>query len=189
MAETLRFVCHHMPAQHVAAYLPGWEGRYYFAYPWFEPGADMGGDAGFRRLAATAKELGVRLMPMFGMHGANIQRYADWERAVFRNRTNRHVVLLNKPDWDSDRSGEDDLVFLNPGEPQFRQHLVEQVSAAVTAYELEIAYFDTTAVWFNDPRYNLYDGYRALLTELRDRHPRSWSPEKAGRMRCSHCSP
>ena len=76
----------------------------------------MGGDAGFRRLAATAKELGVRLMPMFGMHGANIQRYADWERAVFRNRTNRHVVLLNKPDWDGDRSGEDDLVFLNPGD-------------------------------------------------------------------------
>jgi hypothetical protein len=171
MAETLRFVTEHIPAHQVAAYLPGWEGRYYYSYPWFQPGEDMGGDAGFRRLVTAAQELGVRLMPMFGMHGANIQRYPDWERAVFRNRTNRYAVLFNKPDWDGDRSGEDDQVFLNPGEPRYRQHLIDQISAAITSYDLEIVYLDTTAAWFNDPRYNLYAGYTTLLRELRDRHP------------------
>lgn len=171
MAETIRFVAQHIEPRYIAAYLPGWEGRYYHAYPNFKPGEAMGGDAGFRRLVAVAKELGVRLMPMFGAHGANVANYPDWERAIFRNRTDRYAKLLNYPDWDGDRSAEDDQIFLNPGEPNFRKHLVEQVSRTVSAYDLEIIYLDTTATWFNDPRYHLYEGYLALSAELRERHP------------------
>jgi hypothetical protein len=171
MAETLRFVADHAPAQHIAAYLPGWEGRYYFDYPNFRPAEALGGAAGFARLAATARELGIRLMPMFGAHGANAQRYPDWERAAFRNRSNRYAFAWNKPDWDGDRSGEEDQLFLNPGEPRFREHLVRQISAMVKAYDLEIVYLDTTAAWNNDPRYHLYEGYRQLCAELRALHP------------------
>jgi len=171
MAETLRFITQHIPGEQVLAYLPGWEGRYYFQYPFFQPGEDMGGHAGFRRLADTSQELGVRLMPMFGAHGANVQMYPDWERAAFRSRTNRIVKLFNFPDWDSDRSGEDDQIFLNTAEPTFRRHLLDQISPMVERYGLDIVYLDTTAAWFNDPRYNLYNGYRTLLGELRERHP------------------
>jgi len=171
MVDVLRFATRHIPGEQVLAYLPGWEGRYYFSYPHFKPGEDLGGDAGFRRLVSAARELGVRLLPMFGAHGANAQRYPDWERAAFRNSTDRYVTLFNQPDWDSDRAGEDDQVFLNPGEPNYRRHLVDEVSAAVERYGLEVVYFDTTAAWFNDPRYNLYEGYRTLLRELRARHP------------------
>lgn len=171
MAETLRFVTAHIPARYVAAYLPGWEGRYYFQYPLFKPGEAMGGDAGFRRLVGVAQELGVRLMPMVGAHGANAQLYPDFENAVFRSRTNTYARLLNYPDWDGDRTSEDDQIFLNTGEPNFRRHLIEEVSQAVIAYDLEIVYFDTTAAWANDPRYNLYEGYKALIRELNERHP------------------
>ena len=66
----------------------------------------------------------MHVMPMFGGHGANVNRYPAWEQAVIRNDTNRYVELLNRPDWDSDRIGEGDQVFLNPGEPGFRNHLV-----------------------------------------------------------------
>jgi len=48
---------------------------------------------------------------------------------------------------------------------------VEQVDALVRAYDLDSVYLDTTAFWFNDPRHNIYEGYRALLAELRARHP------------------
>lgn len=171
MAETLRVVADDIPGDQVLAYVPGWEGRYYYEYPFYQPGDDLGGEAGFRRLLATARELGIRVMPMFGANGANAQRYPDWERAAFRNRTDRIVRLINCPDWDTDRAGEDDQLFLNPGEPGFRAHLAGQVSDAVARYDLDGVFLDTSACWFNDPRYNVVDGYRALLAGLRDRHP------------------
>ena len=169
MEETLRFVTQHIPGGQVLAYIPGWEGRYYYAYPCYSPGEEMGGESGFRRLLVTARELGVHVMPMFGMHGANVQHYPAWEKAVFRSTSNRYIRLVNRPDWDGDRAGEDDQIFLNPGEPAFQHHLLEQVSQAVTAYNLEGVFLDTSACWFNDPRYNLYEGYRQLLGELRSR--------------------
>jgi hypothetical protein len=171
MAETLRFVTQHIPGKQLLAYIPGWEGRYYYAYPNYRPGEAMGGEAGFRRLVATANELGVNLMPMFGMHGTNLQVYPDWERSVFRSRTNSYVVGVNCPDWDTDRSGEDDQVFLNPGEPVFRQHLTEQVSTVIRDFGVSGVFLDTSACWFNDPRHNLIEGYRLLINELHTRHP------------------
>lgn len=171
MAEALRFITRHIDGHRVLAYLPGWEGRYYHDYPSYRPGEDLGGAAGLHALAGTARELGVRLMPMFGGHGANVAQYPDWERAVFRNDTDRYVELLNRPDWDSDRSGEGDQVFLNPGEPGFREHLVESVSAVVSEFGVDAAFFDTVGYWFNDPRHELVDGYRRLADELRRRHP------------------
>ncbi|GAA2817418.1 hypothetical protein [Saccharopolyspora taberi] len=171
MAEALRFVTQHIEGHRVLAYLPGFEGRYYYAYPQYRPGEDMGGAEGFAALARTARELGVRLMPMFGGHGANVNRYPDWERSVLRNDTDRYVELLNRPDWDSDRVGEGDQVFLNPGEPRFRAHLVESISALVREFGIDAAFLDTLGYWFNDPRHNVMDGCKKLAAELRARHP------------------
>ncbi len=171
MAEAIKLVAQHIPGDQVLAYIPGWEGRYYYAYPNYRPGLEMGGEPAFRRLLATARDLGVKVMPMFGMHGANTQVYPDWERSAFRSRTDSYVKLVNCPDWDTDRAGEDDQVFLNPGEPVFRQHLLEQVSAVVRDFGVSGVFLDTSACWFNDPHYNLYEGYRTLIEELHQRHP------------------
>ncbi|SFT03231.1 hypothetical protein [Saccharopolyspora flava] len=171
MSEALRFVSRHIDPHRVLAYLPGWEGRYYYAYPRYRPGPDLGGDEGFAELVRTARELGFRLMPMFGGHGANVVQYPDWERAVMRNDTDRYAELLNRPDWDSDRSGEGDQVFLNPGEPGFRAHLVESISAIVDEFGVDAAFLDTLGYYFDDPRHDVFDGYRLLVAELHRRHP------------------
>jgi len=171
MAEVLRFVSRHIPGEQVIAFVLGWEGRYYHSYPNFIPGPDLGGEEGFARLRQAARETGVHLMPMFGAHGANVTQYPEWERAVWRNRTNRYVELFNRPDWDADRSGEDDQVFLNPGEPGFRAHLRAQITRLVRAHDLEAVYLDTTAAWVNDPRHDMLAGYRALLSDLRADRP------------------
>jgi hypothetical protein len=171
MAEILEDVTTDIPGERILAYLPGWEGRYYWQYPVYQPGADLGGEEGFARLVATARRLGVHLMPMFGANGAHVARYPDWERSALRSPSDRYVALINAPDWDNDRTGEDEQVFLNPGEPTFRAHLVEQVSALVTRYGVEGVFLDTSACWFNDPRFEVYPGYRALVDELHARHP------------------
>lgn len=171
MGDALRVVTEHIPGKHILGYIPGFEGRYYYAYPHYRPGEAMGGDAGFRRLLRTADELGVKLMPMFGMHGTNVQVYPDYRRSTFVTRTDSAIAFVNFPDWDTDRFGEDDQVFLNPGEPTFRAHLLEQVSGIVRDYGVSGVFLDTSACWFNDPRHNLIDGYKALIGELRRRHP------------------
>ncbi len=171
MIDALGFVTRTVSGERILAYLPGWEGRYYHAYPWYRPSDDLGGHDGFVRFVAAAHDLGVHVMPMFGMHGANAARYPDWERAAFRTRTDRMVTLVNKPDWDGDRSGEDDQVFLNPGEPGFRDHLTVQVASVVETYGVDGVFLDTSACWFNDPRHDLVEGYRALVGALRRRYP------------------
>ena len=121
---------------------------------------------------STAGRLGVHLMPMFGANGANVNRYPDWERAAFRSPSNRYVALVNSPDWDNDRAGEDEQIFLNPGEPGFRAPSRSTRSAPSSSrFGVEGVFLDTSACWFNDPRYDVYEGYRELVDELHRRHP------------------
>lgn len=171
MRAVLREIVQDVPGDRILAYLPGWEGRYYWQYPRYEPGEDLGGPDGFARLVSTACELGVHLMPMLGANGTNIDQFPGWEQAAFRSRTNRRVALINEPDWDNDRAGEDEQVFLNPGEPRFRAHLVDQVEALVERFQIEGVFLDTSACWFDDPRYDVFDGYRSLVGELHRRVP------------------
>jgi hypothetical protein len=171
MAAILEEVAEHVPGERVLAYLPGWEGRYYWQYPSYAPGRDLGGESGFERLIGTARRLGIHLMPMFGANGAHVGRYPNWEQAAFRSASDRYVALVNTPDWDNDRAAEDDQVFLNPGNPAFRRHLADQVSAIVERFGVEGVFLDTTGCWFNDPRHDVYDGYRKLVAELHRRHP------------------
>lgn len=171
MAATLREVCNDIPGSKVLAYLPGWEGRYYWQYPQYQPGEDLGGADGFTRLVQAAEDLGVHLMPMFGANGANVRRYPEWERSAFRSPGDRFVALVNEPDWDNDRRGEDDQVFLNVGEPAFADHLFTQIDQLVTRFGVEGVFLDTSACWFNDPHYEVTPGYRRLVDRLRAGHP------------------
>jgi hypothetical protein len=170
MAEILREVTQLVDGSHILAYLPGWEGRYYWQYPCYWPGEDLGGPSAFARLVETANDIGVHLMPMFGANGAHAHRYPDWERAALRSPSNRYFTPINTPDWDNDRAAEDDQIFLNPGEPDFRAHLVEQISTVVATFGIEGVFLDTSGCWVNDGRYDVFDGYRSLVGELRTRH-------------------
>jgi hypothetical protein len=171
MADALSFVTQHIPGKHILAYLAGWEGRYYYQYPVYGPGKDMGGEEGFRRLCARAKQLGVKLMPMFGANGVNAQFYPEWRRSHFRDRTGRREIMINMPDWDGDREGDDDQLFMNPGEPRWRTYLLDQIMRTVELYDFDVVYLDTTAAWFNDPNWSVIEGYELIKRELHTRFP------------------
>lgn len=171
MCAILEEVTRHLPGRQILAYLPGWEGRYYWQYPHYQPGEDLGGATGFARLTETARRLGVRLMPMFGANGANVRRFPGWEQSAVRSPSDRYVVHVNHPDWDGDRQAEDDQVFCNPGEPTYRALLVKQIHDLVDNYDVAGVLLDTSACWFDDPRYDLYEGYCHLIHEIRARHP------------------
>ena len=69
--DVLRWVCERIEGDRVFAFLPGWEGRYYWQYGHYRPHQRLGGAEGFRRLVEGAHELGVRVCPMYGCNSAN----------------------------------------------------------------------------------------------------------------------
>jgi hypothetical protein len=55
MLDIIRFAADRIDGRHVLAYLPGWEGRYYWQYGDFRPDPLLGGEEGFTRLCVAAK--------------------------------------------------------------------------------------------------------------------------------------
>lgn len=76
------------------AYLPGWEGRYYWKYGNYVPDERMGGKEGFRKLCDGAKELGVHIMPMFGINvvGSHFENYEEWGASFRIQRAGRQPI-------------------------------------------------------------------------------------------------
>jgi hypothetical protein len=174
MSLALEYIAGRIDGRRVLAFLPGWEGRYYWQYGDYRPEPLLSGIDGFRRLASRARELGVRLMPMFGANCANknLSGYEDWgARAEIRSPSGL-VFHGNRPDWDVSRAHDPGWqAWLNPGAPSWRTHLVEQVSALVSDCGVPAVFFDTQEVWINDPSHEIYPGLVVLRDELKSRFP------------------
>ena len=174
MRTTLDYVADRIEGRRVLAFLPGWEGRYYWQYGDYRPEPLLGGPEGFARLAARARDLGVRLMPMFGANCANrdLPGYERWGAPSEMRSASGLVFHGNRPDWDISRAHDPGWqAWLNPGAPSWRAHLVEQVSALVRDYDLPAAFFDTQEAWINDPNFDMYPGLVTLRDELKARFP------------------
>jgi hypothetical protein len=174
MLSALEWVCERIEGRRVLAFLPGWEGRYYWQYGDYRPEPRLGGADGFRRLAEGARRLGVTLMPMFGANCANrgLPGFEEWgEPAVLRSSSGLEFQG-NRPDWDTSRANDPGWqAWLNPGHRLWRGRLLEQVSAVLRDYGLRAVFFDTQHIWENDPEHPLYEGLVALRDELKARFP------------------
>ena len=106
MLEVLRFVASRIEGRRVLAYLPGWEGRYYWQYGEWRPEPRLGGEAGFAALCRGAAELGVHLMPMFGGNcvNARLQRFRGLEASAHMKSATGNRFHGNQPDWDFARA-------------------------------------------------------------------------------------
>ncbi len=174
MLRALEWVCKRIEGRRVLAFLPGWEGRYYWQYGDYRPEPRLGGPDGFRRLADGARKLAVTLMPMFGANcaNANLSGFEKWGAPSVLRSPAGIVFTGNRPDWDASRSNDPGWqAWLNPGAPAWREHLLDQVSAVLREYELRAVFFDTQHVWENDPDYPLYEGLVMLRDALKQRFP------------------
>jgi hypothetical protein len=172
--RTLQWVCQRIEGRRVLAFLPGWEGRYYWQYADYRPEPRLGGADGFRKLAEGAQRLGVSLMPMFGANCANtgLPRFRRWGEPSLLRSAGGLVLQGNKPDWDTSRANDPGWqAWLNPGAPAWRERLLAQVSDLVAEYGLPAVFFDTHHFWENDPQYPVYEGLVALRDSLKRRFP------------------
>jgi hypothetical protein len=174
MLETLRFVCERIEPGRVLAYLPGWEGRYYWRYGEYRPEPRLGGEAGFARLCEGARALGCHLMPMFGGNCANawLPGLGDLEPSAHLKSATGNRFHGNQPDWDLSRAHDTGWqAWLNPGHPGWRERLAAQIEALALRYRFDGVFLDTIHVWTNDPDHPVFDGVRALAQRLREHIP------------------
>jgi len=162
-------VCSLIPGRHVLAFLPAWDGRYNYNWPRYEPDEAMGGAGGFARLIHGCHRLGVRAVPMFGAVSANRTFLPPaLHDCAFQDAFGNAYV---KPvEWDGDHMPDTYRVNANMGHPGFRQFLVDKISALRDRFGFDGAFLDISQAFFNDPRFHVTEGHRALAQALHERH-------------------
>jgi hypothetical protein len=173
MLEILRWVAKQIPPSRVIAFIPAWDGRYYWNYPVYEPDPSLGGEEGFRTLLREGKKLGFRMMPMFGANAAHraqpvFSRIAD----AATSRIDGDPFELNYVDWDNDRHQDGGLAYMNLGVESWRNWLAERIAAVLERYEADSYFLDIVGGWMNNPAADMHEGTRRLVEDLRARFPR-----------------
>jgi hypothetical protein len=172
--ETVRWVTQRIEPKRVLVFLPGWEGRYYWDYGFFQPDPRMGGPQGFKKMVAEMHQLGVHVMPMFGGNCTNAW-YPGYEKFGPQSLMISGTGLIdqgNGPDWDMFRNRDTGWQqWLNPGAPRWQDHLVGQIDGLLSEYGFDAVFFDTQPSPNNDVRYNTLEGLRHICERLRSRHP------------------
>lgn len=174
MLDVLRFLAERVPGEEILAYVPGWEGRYYWQYGDYRPEPELGGADGFARLCRGARELGIHVMPMFGANCANVGLHGIArlpESAHLKSATGNRFHG-NQPDWDLSRSHDTGWQrWFNPGHPAWRDHLASQIEAICERFGIDAVFLDTVHAWTNDPDHAVSDGLEALTRRLRNHIP------------------
>jgi hypothetical protein len=173
MLEILRWTATQIPAERVLAFLPAWDGRYYWNYPRYQADERLGGEAGFKHLVHEAQQLGFKLMPMFGMNAANRRQpeFAGVADAATA-KVDGDRFDLNWVDWDNDRHQEGWLSYMNLGVDSWRQWLTARIADAIERYGVDAYFLDISGGWMNNPQADMHEGTRKLVAELRAKYPR-----------------
>ena len=150
MLDAIRFVTDRIDGRHVLAYLPGWEGRYYWQYGDYRPEPRLGGADGFARhaparansvhvrcSARTARTPGTRFIPrpVVPYEIGHAQRVS----AASRTGTTSRARDTGWQAWLSLRAA-------------WQTELIRrQILRPVDGYQLDAVFSTRVEVWTNDP--------------------------------------
>lgn len=174
MLKVIEWFAKRMEGKRFLAYLPGWEGRYYWQYGDYRPEPRLGGVGDFKKLVEGAKDLGVKLMPMFGANCTNREHpdFPDYGPISLLHDASGTQFLGNRPDWSTDRSYDPGWqIWLNPAAPAWQEKLIESLTNIIDGYGIDAIFLDTHDTWTNDPYYQVYEGWKDIKEELKSNRP------------------
>lgn len=172
--KSIQKIAQKVDPKRLLAFLPGWEGRYYYQYGDLRPCPRLGGENGFKKLMDAAKEMGTHIMPMFMINGANPhhENFYIWGGSSLYHTASGYPVVWGSCDWDSSRHYDHNCGFpLNPGAPLWQDRLVNQVIGLIEKYGFDGVFMDLAAVYINDPRYDTYQATIDISNRIRKDHP------------------
>jgi len=165
--KIIEHICEQLDGRHVLAYLPAWDGRYNYNWPYYYASEQMGGEAGLKKLIQGAHALGVHLIPQLGAVSSNRQfTPTGLQDAIGHDSYGNHYV---KPvEWDGDRQPDTYRVNANVGHPGFRQFLVDCSSRLINDFEFDGMFFDINMGFYNDPRFHVTEGHVQLANAIHE---------------------
>ena len=148
----------------------GWDGPWDTTWPAFQPGAELGGPEGFRRMMHTVHRLGYKIGLHMNVMGLSYQhpQFAELKHFLqFQCRDSANRPLNWEHDLDED--DQDDLIFayISPDASEWRNYLVERILEFVASYQTDIVHLDQSTTFINDHNYDHFRGLNALFHELR----------------------
>jgi len=174
MEEKLEWLAKRCDASSTCVYIPGFDGRYYFKYPNYDPDPRMGGEEGLKKLMDHAHKLGFHVMPMFMINGANpaTPGFDDWGQASRYHGANGYVHGVGSCDWDTGRWY--DLgcgIGLNPGAKKWQDYFVAEASKQIEKFGFDSIFLDLAAIYHNDPTASTHDGAIQIINRLHEKFP------------------
>jgi hypothetical protein len=172
MQTILRWVASQIPAARVLVFIAAWDGRYYWNYPLYQPEPRLGGEAGFKALLETGRQMGFHMMPMFGINSANerlpeFSKFADAKTAQIDG----DPFYLNWVDWDNDRHMEGWMPYMNVGVDSWREWLASRIDDVLNRYPADTYFLDIAGGWENNTKADTHEGTQRLVADLARRHP------------------
>jgi len=170
LRDVIGWVTQRIAGRHVLAFLPGWDGRYYYNIPEYQPSTSCGGADGLRALIEHAHGLNVHVVPMYIACAAQASKLVPLglADAVLRDIYGAERIS-ESVDWDMDRAPDTSCHYLNLGHPRYRQLLYERIAAITEAFQADGAFLDMSMHWRNDPSYSPYEGTGELVKQLHAR--------------------
>jgi len=169
--EILHWIAERIEGRHLLVYLAGWDGRYYWNYPIYKPSRACGDTEGLKRLVDGAHQLGIHVIPMFGLIASN---YRNTQKLGFQQAACRTTYDLEEicdwTEWDEDLST--DLIWqpLNVGEDKFREHLFNKICWVTDTFSTDGVILDISGWLPQDPRHNILEGLKTLVEGLHARY-------------------
>jgi hypothetical protein len=167
--DAIRYVVQRIPGRRILAYLAGWDGRYNYNWPGYQPDPAMGGAEGLQALVQGAQALGVRVIPQIGAVSAN-RRFLPpglHDCAIRDAYGNKYVKEV---DWDNDRAGDTYRVNANIGHPGFRSFLLDHTNRLRDTFNFDGIFLDINMSFHNDPNFSLIEGHRAFAQACHQRY-------------------
>lgn len=172
--DKLEWFSQYVDPKNVLVYIPGFDGRYYYKYPNYDPDERLGGEKGLKKLIKRAHEMGYHLMMMFMINGAHpkTEGFDYWGIPSMYKSSNGYLRGVGSCDWDTSRGY--DLgcgVGLNPGAPLWQDYFVNEVCRQVEKYKYDSIFLDLAAIYINDPVHSTYDGAVNIINRIHEKHP------------------
>jgi len=171
ISNVLGEVAKRFPARNTLVYLAGWDGRIDMTYPEYKPSKDVGGEEGLKSLIDKAHSLGFKMMLHFNMWGVgyNSPLYEKFKEHRVRDSEGR--ALGWSFDHNKDGVTEDLFAYVSLDHKDFRELLLEKISAIVEKYGIDAVHLDQSAAYINDPRHDTFRGFKLLVEEVKRRFP------------------
>lgn len=152
----------------------GWDGRWDYTWPAFDPDPLLGGRDGFRRFVDTAHGLGYRVGPHLNVWGLGYDHPEFPKLQHFLEhqvRDSQDRPLGWAYDWDGDEVDEEIFAYISPDHEPWRRYLRGRILSFVAEYDIDVVHLDQASTYVNDRRHNHWRGVRALYQELRRELP------------------